>query len=214
MSGFGEGRPGGGFGGKKKPAPRQYGPKKKSWLPPTEDEHGNPIALTDEQRTKLYERSLSYGFWALGQGAKTRKELFDALRKKDVPEDIVETVLDRLVELRYLDDAAYAEQRVRSRHEYGRKGSRAITSELRRKGVAEEVIEQAMETVDPEAETENARTLVAKKLASTRGLDRNKRVNRLAGMLMRKGYSGSDVFDVIREALDAEAEGEDFEPLG
>lgn len=189
-------------------------PVKKSWLPPVEDEDGNPISLTDEQVKRLHERSQNYCVWALGQGPKTRKQLRDALAKKDVPEDIIEDTLDRMVELRYLDDAAFADTFTRSRHEYQRKGSRAIRQELRRKGVGEDLIEAAMENIDPESETENARTLVAKKLASTRGLDRHKRVNRLAGMLMRKGYSGSDVFDVIREALDAEAQDEDLEPLG
>lgn len=223
MSGFGEG----GFGSKKKKPTTGKGrdqqksryssggrPVKKSWLPPTEDDDGNPIAMTDEQRKKLTDRSFNYCVWALGQGAKSRKQLFDALAKKDVPEDITETVLDRMVDLGYLNDAAFAESFVRSRHEYQRKGSRRITQDLQRKGVEPEVIEAAMEAIDPEAETENARTLVAKKLRSTRGLDRNKRVNRIAGMLMRNGYSGSDVFDVIREALDAEAEGEDFDTVG
>ena len=170
--------------------------------------------MTDEQRKKLTDRSVNYCVWALGQGAKSRKQLLDALRKKDVPEDIAETVLDRMIELGYLDDAAFAESFVRSRHEYQRKGSRRISQDLQRKGVEPEVIEAAMEAIDPEAETENARTLVAKKLRATRGLERNKRVNRIAGMLMRNGYSGSDVFDVIRQALDAEAEGENFDEVG
>jgi regulatory protein len=187
---------------------------KKTWLPPTEDDNGDPITLTDEQIKKLTDRSFNYCVWALGQSAKTRKQLADALAKKDVPTDIIETVLDRMTELGYLNDAAFADTFTRNRHEFHRKGSRVIRQELRRKGVSDDLIEAAVETIDPEQETENARTLVAKKLGSTRGLDRNKRVNRLAGMLMRKGYSGSDVFDVIREALDAEANGEEFDPTG
>ena len=52
---------------------------------------------------------------------------------------------------------------------------------------------------------------MARKLRSTRGLDRDKRLRRLAGMLARKGYSEGMALRVVRRAL--EEEGEDPEAL-
>ena len=49
-----------------------------------------------------------------------------------------------------------------------------------------------------------ARSLVDRKLASTRGLTPDARVRRLAGMLARKGYPAGVAFGVVREALAAE----------
>ncbi|MBR7679078.1 RecX family transcriptional regulator, partial [Streptomyces daliensis] len=58
---------------------------------------------------------------------------------------------------------------------------------------------------------ETARALVDRKLRSTRGLDREKRIRRLAGMLARKGYGEGLALRVVRQAL--EDEGEDPEEL-
>ena len=58
-----------------------------------------------------------------------------------------------------------------------------------------------MEELDPETERATARSLVDRKLASTRGLDTQARVRRLAGMLARKGYPAGTAFRVVKEAL-------------
>ncbi|NUS17203.1 MAG: recombination regulator RecX, partial [Streptomyces sp.] len=50
------------------------------------------------------------------------------------------------------------------------------------------------------------RELVDRKLRSTRGLDRDKRLRRLAGMLARKGYSEGMALRVVRQALEEEGE--------
>jgi regulatory protein len=43
---------------------------------------------------------------------------------------------------------------------------------------------------------------VARRLRSVRGLTRQKQVNRLAGMLARKGYGTAVAMSVVLEALD------------
>ena len=46
--------------------------------------------------------------------------------------------------------------------------------------------------------------------SSTRGLDRDKRLRRLAGMLARKGYPEGMALRVVRQALEEEGEDADF----
>jgi regulatory protein len=117
---------------------------------------------------------------------------------------VADTVLGRFAEVGLIDDAAFARAWVESRH-YGKGlAGRALGAELRRRGVGDEEIREAVATLDPAAEAETARRLVERKLAATRGQPPQTRTRRLAGMLARKGYPAGLAFRVIREALEAE----------
>ncbi|MBD0693192.1 hypothetical protein BG452_40540 [Streptomyces sp. CBMA123] len=140
--------------------------------------------------------------------AKSRQQLGDALRKREIPEDVAEGVLSRLEEVGLIDDAAFAAAWVESRHAVRGLSRRALAQELRTKGVAAELVEQALMQVDHDDETDAARALVERKLRSTRGLDPQVRTRRLVGMLARRGYSEGLAFRVVRGALDEEATGE------
>ncbi|MEU1017865.1 recombination regulator RecX [Streptomyces sp. NPDC005900] len=144
--------------------------------------------------------------------ARTRKQLADALRKREIPDDVAEEVLSRFEEVGLIDDSAFADAWVESRHHGRGLARRALARELRTKGVESTLIDEAVGQLDAEQEEATARELVARKLRSTRGLDRDKRLRRLAGMLARKGYGEGMALRVVRQAL--EEEGEDTEDLG
>lgn len=135
---------------------------------------------------------------------KTRAQLAEALRKRDVPDEAANAVLDRFSELGLIDDEAFAEAWVDSRHHGRGLARRALAAELRHRGVDGETVNEAVERLDSDQEAEMARHLVDRKLASTRGLDPQVRTRRLAGMLARKGYSSGLAFRVIREAMEEE----------
>lgn len=196
---------------KKRPARRNDRPRKpRTWVPV--DEYDEPIPLDATQLTKLRGRAENLCIWHLGQGPRTRKQLLDAMTKKGVPVDMAEGVLDKLEGYNYINDAEFADNYVRSRHGSQHKGASVIRYDLRRKGVDDQTIAEALEQVTPESELDNARMLVAKKLPSTRSLERQKRVNRLVGMLARKGYGPGVAFQVVRDAIDVEdREDEDLE---
>ncbi|HEV7626238.1 MAG TPA: recombination regulator RecX [Streptomyces sp.] len=142
---------------------------------------------------------------------RTRRQLADALRKREIPDEAAEEVLSRFEEVGLIDDVAFADAWVESRHHSRGLARRALARELRTKGVDSAVIEDAVGQLDAEQEAETARALVERKLRSTRGLDREKRIRRLAGTLARKGYGEGLALRVVREAL--EQEGEDPELL-
>ncbi|MEU8544878.1 recombination regulator RecX [Streptomyces sp. NPDC048717] len=143
--------------------------------------------------------------------ARTRKQLADALRKREIPDEIAEEVLSRFEDVGLIDDAAFAGAWVDSRHHGRGLARRALARELRTKGVDPTVIQEAVERLDSDQEEVRARELVDRKLRATRGLDRDKRLRRLAGMLARKGYPEGMALRVVRQAL--EEEGEDTEGL-
>ncbi|MEW1563680.1 recombination regulator RecX [Streptomyces sp. NPDC093509] len=143
--------------------------------------------------------------------ARTRKQLADALRKREIPDEVADEVLSRFEEVGLINDSAFAEAWVESRHHGRGLARRALAQELRTKGVEPTLIDEAVGQLDSDQEEATARDLVARKLRSTRGLDRDKRLRRLAGMLARKGYSQGMALRVVRQAL--EEEGEDTEGL-
>ena len=139
---------------------------------------------------------------ALTGAAKTRKQLADLLAKKDVPDEVAAAVLDRFTEVGLIDDAAFAAAWVSSRQSGRGLARRALSAELRAKGVDGEVAATALEAVDPQDEWDSARQLVARRLPSMSRLDRVTAERRLVGMLARKGYGGGLAGWVVREALD------------
>jgi regulatory protein len=119
-----------------------------------------------------------------------------------VPDEAAEAVLDRFTEVGLIDDAAYARAWVSSRQAGRGLARRALSSELRAKGVDPEVAAEAVEVVDDEDERAAAQRLVERRMPSMRRLDRTTATRRLMGMLARKGYNGGLAAAVIREALD------------
>lgn len=147
--------------------------------------------------------------------ARTVKELGDALRRKEIPDEIADRVLARFDEVGLIDDKAFADQWVRSRHRYRGLGKRAIALELHRKGVDREIADEALTEIDDESERERARDLVVKRLRSlpigTRD-ERQATARKLVGMLARKGYGAGVAYGVVKDEI--AAAGADAEELG
>lgn len=142
---------------------------------------------------------------ALTGAPKTRQQLADLLSKRGVPESAAVTVLDRFGEVGLIDDAAFARAWVSSRQAGRGLARRALSAELRAKGVDPEVAAQAVEAVDDEDERAAARQLVERRLRSMARLDRATASRRLIAMLARKGYAGGLAAAVVRDALDRSA---------
>jgi len=140
---------------------------------------------------------------------RTRRQLADALRKREIPDDIAEEVLARFEDVGLIDDAAFADAWVESRHHGRGLARRALARELRTKGIDPGLVQEAVNQLDSEQEEVTARELVERKLRATRGLERDRRLRRLAGMLARKGYPEGMALRVVRQALEEEGESTD-----
>ncbi|MFJ3170674.1 recombination regulator RecX [Streptomyces roseus] len=145
---------------------------------------------------------------------RTRRQLADALEKRGIPEEVSQEVLSRYEEVGLIDDAAFAGAWVESRHRGRGLARRALAQELRTKGVHATLVQEALEQLDPDQEEQTARELVERKLRTTRGLERDKRLRRLAGMLARKGYPEGMALRVVRRALEQEGVDEDEDGSG
>ena len=137
----------------------------------------------------------------LAMAPRSRQQLRDKLRQRNCPDDVAETVLDRMEEVGLVDDDAYAAMLVRSQRAGRGLARQALAHELRRRGIGDETTSAALAGVDTESERDRARQLVAKKLRTMHGLDATVQARRLAGMLARKGYPTEIAMTVVREAI-------------
>ncbi|HCE60973.1 MAG TPA: recombination regulator RecX [Janibacter terrae] len=133
--------------------------------------------------------------------ARTRKQLGDALRAKEIPDEVAEEVLSRFEEVGLIDDAAFAATLTTSRSRFSGRGKMRIRQELRQKGIDPETAEEALAEVSADDELEAARAVAAKRARSLEGLERVVAQRRLAGVLARRGFSPGVVMQVVQETL-------------
>ncbi len=135
---------------------------------------------------------------------KTRAQLAQAMHRSGVPDEAAEAVLTRFTDAGLIDDAAFARAWVESRHYSRGLSKRSLSAELRRHGVQNDEIREAVDALDSEQEVDTARRLVEQKLASSRGRPPEARARQAAGMLARKGYPPGLAFRLIREVMQQE----------
>ena len=139
---------------------------------------------------------------------RTEHEMRDKLQEKEFSAPVIEEVIERLYELDYLDDTAYAERYARERFERKGYGPRRIRRELRRRGVGPHDIEDAAAVVfDRETAMEKARGHAQKRLSHlAREPDPWKRRKKLSDYLLRRGFD----YEIVRQIVDETAEEEDW----
>lgn len=137
----------------------------------------------------------------LAAAPRSRAQLAETLAGKEIPELVAQAVLDRMEAVGLVDDEAFAEMVVRSASASRGLARRSLAEELRKRGVSDEIAEEALAPVDDVMERDSARRLVDKKLRTMSGLEIEVKRRRLAGMLARKGYPAGIVYPVVAEAL-------------
>lgn len=119
-------------------------------------------------------------------------ELETYLKRKDVEEPVAEQIIDKLRDLRLLDDTAFARSWVANRRLLKSTSKRKLQLELQQKHVPASIISQVLQE-DETDERDTLRELVQKK--SGRYPDRNKFMQYLA----RQGFSYTDIKSVLNQ---------------
>lgn len=113
-----------------------------------------------------------------------------------------ECILQRMIDLRYLDDANLAEQLIAGPLRRKGLGHAGMRRELLLRGIDDGIIEAALGQLDGEAEFERALTLARERAGRFRGLDDDTARRRLYGYLARRGFGGDIVGRAVNAALD------------
>jgi regulatory protein len=155
--------------------------------------------MAKSESEKLEQRAKNVLLHQLSRSMKTRYQLAEVLKKREIPDEIAVAVLDRFTEAQLIDDAVFAAAYVRSRLDNGRSVS-AIRSELRRKGVDDALISANLENIDNELEQRIANDLAVARYRRMASLDADVRKRRLLGFLQRRGFSQAVAYRAISNA--------------
>jgi regulatory protein len=138
---------------------------------------------------------------ALARRSHAWRDLERRLAKKQHPPAAVRAALERLAARGLLDDRRFAEQYAAVRATRGKGPARILADLLAQgveRGVAEGAVRRALEEegIDPQVEARAAATKRARQLG---GLPPPVRRRRLFAFLVRRGYSGPQVKELVRE---------------
>jgi regulatory protein len=154
-----------------------------------------------EPLPKTTRRAANVSMHALTKRGLSVSEMSTLLERRELDPDDVLAEVERLERVGLLDDAALAENLVRTLQERKGLGRSAIVAELRRRKVESSAIETALEQLDGDDELARATELALKRAPQLRNLDADAAKRRLSGYLMRRGYNGSIVGQAVAAAL-------------
>ncbi len=144
------------------------------------------------------DRSVAY----LASRARSRREIEQKLLQCGYRPCTVEMVLYKLEKEKLLNDADFAQQWVAARATR-KLGRERIERELRQKGVPAEEAEEALKSLTEEDQLSAAVALAQKAASRAKpGEDRRKLIQRITGMLIRRGFSWDIAHEAITQMLD------------
>ena len=147
----------------------------------------------EDAREVTYQKALHF----LSYRPRSSAEVRQNLSRRGVAEELIEATIARLQENGLLNDAQFARQWVENRSEFRPRSRAALKMELRRKGLADEVIQSTLETgVDEEALARQAARKQARRYA---GLEWQEFRQKLGGFLARRGFSYEVIAPVLSE---------------
>lgn len=159
----------------------------------------NEVEITQllhaEERKGAKDRALRF----LSYRARSEKEIRDKLLKIGTDTAVISWVISDLKRIGLVDDQKFSLSYIRDKMALRPIGPLAIRKELKRLGIAEELIEFAIEEAFREKSAlEVASELIQKRFLQIKHLEWEKIQKRLADFLYRRGFN----WGVIQEALD------------
>jgi regulatory protein len=142
------------------------------------------------------QRAVDLSYRALGQRDRTVAELRAYLERKRVEPEAIERAVAELQAAGYLDDARYAARFAEDRRTLERWGSERIQLDLRRRGVAPDLIEAAVAAQPRSDELGAALELLTARMPQPPSDDRAR--DRAWRLLVRKGYEPELAYEAVR----------------
>ncbi len=146
----------------------------------------------DEKVDKIY----NYCFKILSFKPYSEFEIRKKIRGrfKNLREKILNEVLEKLKELKYVNDEEFAENYINYRTKISPRGKFLLKQELLKKGIEGSLIEQTLDKINLD-ELDLAKQLVEHKTKSLKSFEPQKQKEKLMRFLQSRGFG----YDVIKE---------------
>lgn len=142
-----------------------------------------------------YTKAFSLALDFISRKAATKKQIKDKLIKFGYDEDIITMVCEELNQLGYLDDVQYAKELAKDMISYKKQGKTRIIMELKRRGISQEDIKEALSEIDF-CEEDSISAHLAKKFMNS-DLSDIKTKEKAMRYLLYRGFSHADATEGI-----------------
>lgn|SRR5690554_4167498 len=129
----------------------------------------------------------------------SEKELFLKLTAKGYDEDVVNMAIEELKSMGYLNDMIYAQKFVYERIKLKPKSKKALSFELKSKGISEDIIETVLNDIDYDEDVVIERLL--RKRFRKYDLADSKITKKAYSFLMHRGFNFEDIKRVINKII-------------
>ncbi len=144
----------------------------------------------ENEEEKAHDQALRF----LSYRPRSVAEVRHNLDMRQVPIDVTDSVIQRLLAAGYLDDQAFAQFWVADRERFKPRAPVALRQELRLKGVPEDIITQALGLLDSESSAYRAGAAYVRRLSN---LDQHTFRQKLGNHLLRRGFPHDVVWPVV-----------------
>lgn len=120
----------------------------------------------------------------------------------DLPEGAPERIIQHLEQGHFIDESRYARAFVRDKSRYNHWGPTRIALELRRKGIPDETIEEALGEIQDDAAADMLKHLLETKLRTTRGSTERERLCKVLRFAVGRGFALQDARKCLAKILD------------
>jgi len=158
---------------------------------------------------KAYALTIQY----LSYRMRTRKEIRDYLIKKEISEDAIPEIIDRLISEGLVNDLEFAKMFTRTRIETSLKGPAVVKRELIEKGVATELAEEAIQLYTYDIQYEKAYKLIEKKINQTQKDSNFKMQQKLQQFMMQKGFSSDIIQELMQDVKENQSDEDEKEAV-
>ncbi|HEU20137.1 MAG TPA: regulatory protein RecX [Deltaproteobacteria bacterium] len=161
--------------------------------------------------TGLYEKAMQKAFRLLSVRSRSCHELRSKLKERGIQEPVIDNVIERLSELSYLDDQAFARGWARNLAVNRLWGDRRIRISLGEKGIREELVHDAITEARKELDERAAvECLIKKKYGKKQSSDINsnllKEKRRMIQNLRGRGFPPGLIFELLGKPKEEDAD--------
>ena len=127
------------------------------------------------------------------------KDVRDKLKTFDIPQEEKTKILDYLLDNRFVNDERFAMSFVRGKVNQSGWGLNKIRFHLIQKGIAKELIDEALEQTDEEVYRQRLFNILKTKAKTVKAANDFEKKRKLAAYAMQKGFEGNLVWEVLKD---------------
>ena len=126
------------------------------------------------------------------------KDVRDKMKTYDISQEDREKILDYLLDNRFVNDERFAKSFVRGKINQSGWGMNKIRFHLVQKGIAKEIIDEALQQTDEEVYRQRLIDILKTKSKTVKADSDFEKKRKLAAYAMQKGFEGGLVWEVLK----------------